>query len=1359
MQTEGGSRIGAALPAVSLAILLLVAPLFPALAAGSPQDPIAGVSPWHNAPAVEWSEAVPIASNSAPGPSPSPSFAPVSTSIGPGWGGFADEFDGLDRSVWNLTGASNSSWSIEAGSSGNRLRFSASACCASPAVAVTTYDVVNFGEDFQLEVAASAAAPSETALVGTADDSAGGGSSSLFDWNRSTGLGSFLNWTFTLNATGTHIYRFVYQAGRVSAYIDGLLSARFQTAGLSGTHRLAMAVTTSSSVDALAYFDRIWYRHQEGALGGPAVPPEPWYNLLADPGPRSLQRGEVLPLNFTVSEEATADMILYANRTQGSHLFVTDLNGRDVAQLTKGTLTHAPMDVRSDGVVLYGEHTSNNVGDLLNMSLDGSGSHIMFDAASANEHYLNGRFGPNGKMVFQYVPNSAGVGGDSFWLADASGANAVQEPVPYTNHRWVYAWMQGTQKWLMTTGTCCSQRDVMIYDTANDTVAFLTGDGSASSIDNICPASSPDNQQIAWVHGSGPRVLYLMNGDGGAKASLGRAGGGICPQWSPAGDLLLVDDTSGNWGYMPPDGSSWTKVKSDGGDFHWYYAGHAARPATTETVMFTLLDPAGAVVNAWFASTNATGRLAANVTLPIGADSGNYSLMAFYSHWRSRTIIEYRGNQAPAWGNITQQLSIEDIPRTVDFLPFLTDGDNPLGALSVDAASPYSTRVSATSWQFVFPNGVTSRVVKVTATDGIASTSRDVLFNVSAVNDPPTFFPPAEYNLTEDELTLLDLSPFMADQDTPTASLLLSSNDSAAAVVGHRVSLRFGEGSTSRNVGFSLFDGEFYANATVRFVFTPLDGPPRLDPLPVLYCRATVECSMDLRPFIHDIDTPLAGLTLHQNSSTLALSNGTLVGTYPAGSRGEGVTLQVSDAESTVTGALDVVVVGDPPAIAPLAVLECVEDVPCSVDIAPSVADLDTPLSELLFTARSSFGRIEGTVFVATYPQPVLGENVTVTVSDGVSASSASLLVHVAPANDPPTLLGEPPTYATIGASYTFAFAAADPDDSGGFSFSLLGGPPGMAVLANGSVQWVPGAPSRGNATFTVRVSDPHGAFDERTFTVEVTGTAPTVTGVAPLNASNHLPYVGQILAAAAAGGPLRYELVGNAPAGLRVNATTGAIDWVPDYPFLPAGLNITEGITVRAIDGPNASPTFSALLRVTEPPNRLPSWGAVSDPRGEIGTSLTLNLSGLALDPDAADQGRLQFRLVGASSPAVIAELQGDRLTLRFHEGGNSTITVGVVDRSRSAVLMSIDATTEQPLPVAVSPAGAPFGALLGLAAAFAAVGVGLWLRSREPVEEEQTANVATCHQCAAPTSPDARFCRECGAPQPAGDGTQIYH
>ena len=99
-------------------------------------------------------------------------------------------------------------------------------------------------------------------------------------------------------------------------------------------------------------------------------------------------------------------------------------------------------------------------------------------------------------------------------------------------------------------------------------------------------------------------------------------------------------------------------------------------------------------------------------------------------------------------------------------------------------------------------------------------------------------------------------------------------------------------------------------------------------------------------------------------------------------------------------------------------------------DLDPYLNDIDTPHSELVVEDDSSYGMVEDHVFNFVYPNGVLSEQVTFTLTDGEFQVFLRMNVTVSPVNDAPELSGasvDPPE-GSGGTSFKFTVVLKDID-------------------------------------------------------------------------------------------------------------------------------------------------------------------------------------------------------------------------------------------------------------------------------------------------------------------------------------------
>jgi len=110
--------------------------------------------------------------------------------------------------------------------------------------------------------------------------------------------------------------------------------------------------------------------------------------------------------------------------------------------------------------------------------------------------------------------------------------------------------------------------------------------------------------------------------------------------------------------------------------------------------------------------------------------------------------------------------------------------------------------------------------------------------------------------------------------------------------------------------------------------------------------------------------------------------------------------------------------------------------------------------------------------------------------------------------------------------------------------YSLVTAPSGMSINSTtGLIQWTPTIGQLGLNPVTVEVTNTEGT-DEQSFDVDVTGIEPQITSSPVTSALKGQLYTYDVNAT---GAPAPTFSLGEAPAGMAINATTGLIQWVPD--------------------------------------------------------------------------------------------------------------------------------------------------------------------------------------------------------------------
>ncbi len=226
---------------------------------------------------------------------------------------------------------------------------------------------------------------------------------------------------------------------------------------------------------------------------------------------------------------------------------------------------------------------------------------------------------------------------------------------------------------------------------------------------------------------------------------------------------------------------------------------------------------------------------------------------------------------------------------------------------------------------------------------------------------------------------------------------------------------------------------------------------------------------------------------------TLALG----VGTYT-------FTLTVTDNQGAVSGPSQVTVTVNPaPNQAPAAnagpnqtVTLLSGEMTANVTLGGSGTDPDGTIASYAWAGTPKPADLAGPTLalgVGTY-------TFTLTVTDNQGAASApsqtTVTVNPAP-NRPPTITTVTLPDGHSGRPYTAPVTAIDPDGDT-LTFSLLdGAPAGMALSQSGTLSWLPGVETEGNAyPLSVSVSDGKGGTDSRQLSVKIPDTTPPSVSV-----------------------------------------------------------------------------------------------------------------------------------------------------------------------------------------------------------------------------------------------------------------------
>ena len=117
--------------------------------------------------------------------------------------------------------------------------------------------------------------------------------------------------------------------------------------------------------------------------------------------------------------------------------------------------------------------------------------------------------------------------------------------------------------------------------------------------------------------------------------------------------------------------------------------------------------------------------------------------------------------------------------------------------------------------------------------------------------------------------------------------------------------------------------------------------------------------------------------------------------------------------------------------------------------------------------------------------------------------------------NNAPTFVTEPLSKPAVAAGENYAASlagdATDPDVGDALIYSKLGGPAWLTVAGNGGLSGMPASADVGTNSFTVRVTDPIGFFDQTVLSIPVVAAAPIISSMSWQGGNLQLNWTGGV--------------------------------------------------------------------------------------------------------------------------------------------------------------------------------------------------------------------------------------------------------
>ena len=315
---------------------------------------------------------------------------------------------------------------------------------------------------------------------------------------------------------------------------------------------------------------------------------------------------------------------------------------------------------------------------------------------------------------------------------------------------------------------------------------------------------------------------------------------------------------------------------------------------------------------------------------------------------------------------------------------------------------------------------------------------------------------------------------------------------------------------------------------------------------------------------------------------------------------------------------------------------------------------------------NASSGVISGT------PTTAGASSFTIRATDGGGAfGSRAYSVSIAAAPivvNPATLPG-----ATVGTAYSQTVSATG--GTGSYTYSVSAGalPAGLTLNASSGV--IAGTPTTaGASSFTIRATDGSGAFGTRAYSV-TTNAAVTVNPASLPNGTVGLGYAQTVTASGGTGSYTFSVSAGALPAGLSLNASTGALNGTP-------GSSAASTFTITATDGSGA--TGSRAYSVTI--NAAISVNPASLPNGVVAVAYAQTVSA------TGGTGSYTYSVSAGSLPAGLAlNASSGVITGTPTATATSSFTITATDGNGATGSRAYSVTINAS--IAVNPASLPAG------------------------------------------------------------------
>ncbi|MCK4969702.1 MAG: hypothetical protein KAS77_04225, partial [Thermoplasmata archaeon] len=256
----------------------------------------------------------------------------------------------------------------------------------------------------------------------------------------------------------------------------------------------------------------------------------------------------------------------------------------------------------------------------------------------------------------------------------------------------------------------------------------------------------------------------------------------------------------------------------------------------------------------------------------------------------------------------------------------------------------------------------------------------------------------------EDVVLTNDLSVYIEDDQELWELTITSPSDYVVSILDHRVSFLFPNNVTSTNVQLILDDGYYTESAWVLCQVTPVNDPPEHAIPSMLTAQEGNTTSVDLKPYIWDVDDYKSSLWLSATSPYVTVQGLIIIVNFPESLTEYSFELAISDSKNvtSVTVYFVITPINNPPTISNIEDITLTEGVTYFLDLEFYVRDPDDDLEDLTITVSATNASFTGSYLALLYTKGGAIEVVTLHVTDGFGTAWETFTVRVSEVNDPP---------------------------------------------------------------------------------------------------------------------------------------------------------------------------------------------------------------------------------------------------------------------------------------------------------------------------------------------------------------------